>query len=336
MVLQPDFNEREVAALKRTRFYDLKQKQRDPEFIGWRQLLRVLFKDHPYRQFFYSEDVFKILTRKDIQGFYELFYRPNNALVVLAGNIDLAVAARKVSHYFNTWPKKEIEALVFPEPQANAADRFCFVNLPRAQEATLILGNLISPLAEPDYYPLGVLNQVLGGTPFSRLFMNLREAKQYAYSAFSRMDFYRTCGVYSVAARVIPSASAPSILEIKREIERIGRERVSNFELEQAKSNLIGQFPIRIARLDELSRQASELLAFSAGESRWAHFLENITQVDADGIFEMGQKYLLPKPVVVIVGDKDVLLEELRELDRLEVYDLQGVLVYTLIKGVEG
>jgi len=135
---------------------------------------------------------------------------------------------------------------------------------------------------------------------------------------------------------VIPTASVPSIREIKRELERIGRERVSSFELEQAKSYLIGQFPIRIARLDELSRQASELLAFSAGESRWSRFLESITQVDADRIFEVAQKYVLPKPVVVIVGDKDVLLDELREFDRLEVYDLKGVLLFTLIKGVEG
>jgi predicted Zn-dependent peptidase len=336
MVLQPGFSEREVAALKRTKFYDLKQKQRDPEFIGRRQLLRVLFKDHPYRQFFYSEDVFKSLTRKDIQGFYELFYRPNNALIVLAGKIDLALATKRVSHFFNTWPKKVIEAALLPEPLANASDRFCFVNLPRAKEATLVLGNLICPLAEPEYYPLGVLNQVLGGTPFSRLFMNLREAKEYAYSAFSRVEFYGTCGYYAVVAQVIPTAAAPSIREIRRELERIGQERVTNFELEQAKSYLIGQFPIRIASLDELSRQASELLAFSAGESRWSQFLENITPVDADRIFEVAEKYVLPKPVVVIVGDEDVLLDELRELDRLEVYDLQGVLVYTLNKGVEG
>jgi len=336
MVLQPDFSNREVVALIRTKFYDLKQKLRDPEFVGRRQLLRVLFKDHPYLQFFYSEDVIKNLTRKDIQGFYESYYRPNNALIVLAGNLDLGIAARRVSHFFNLWQMKDIAEALLPSPQANTVDRFCFVDLPQAKEATLVLGNLISPLAEPDYYPLGVLNQVLGGTPFSRLFMNLREAKEYAYSAFSQVGFFRACGYYAVTAQVIPPASGPSIREIKRELERISREKVSNFELEQAKSYLIGQFPIRIARLDELSRQVSELLAFSVVDSRWSRFLENITQVDADRIFEVAQKYLLPKPVVVIVGDKDVLLDQLRELDRLEVYDLKGVLLYTLIKGVEG
>jgi zinc protease len=336
MVLQPDFNDREVTALKRTQFYNLKQKQRDAEFVGRRQLLRVLFADHPYRQAFYNEDAFRAVTRRDIQGFYDAYYRPNNSLVLLAGNLDLAIAARRVSHFLNTWPKKDLDSPPLPVPQPNSGSRFCFVDLPQAKDATLVIGNLISPLAEMEYYPLGVLNQVLGGTPFSRLFMNLREAKEYAYSAFSRVDFFRSCACYAVTAQVIPSASGPAIREIMRELERISREKVSNFELEQAKSYLIGQFPIRIARLDELSRQVSELLAFSLVDSRWSRFLENITQVDADRIFEVAQKYLLPKPVVVIVGDKDVLLDQLRELDRLEVYDLKGVLLYTLIKGVEG
>jgi predicted Zn-dependent peptidase len=336
MVLQPNFSDREVVALRRTQFYELKQKQRDPEFVGWRQLLRVLFKGHPYRQSFFSEDVIRNLTRKDVQTFYDLYYRPNNALIVLAGNLNLAIAARRVSHFLNIWPKREMERPLLPSPQANAEDRFCFVDLPQAKEATLVIGNVIFPLTEPDYFPLAVLIQVLGGTPFSRLFMNLREAKEYAYSAFSRLEFFRSCGYYTITAAVIPSATSASIREILRELDRITRDKVSNFELEQAKSYLIGHFPLQIGRLDQLSRRISELLAFSLGDAQWGRFNDNITLVDADRIFEVAQRHLLLKPVVVIVGDKDVLLDHLRDLDRLEVYDLKGVLLYTLIKGVQG
>jgi len=336
MVLQPDFADREIVSLKRIQFYNLLQKKRDPEFVGRRQLLRILFKEHPYRQSFYNEDVIKNLTRKEVQTFYSLYYRPNNAILVLTGNLTLAIAARRVSHFLNIWPKRDLERPLLPSPQPNPADRFCFVDLPQAKEATLVIGNLISPLAESDYIPLAVLNQVLGGTPFSRLFMNLREAREYAYSAFSRLEFFRSCGYYAVIATVIPSASSASIREIRRELDRITREKVSNFELEQAKSYLIGQFPLRIVRPEELSRRIAELLAYSMGDALWDRFSDNITQVDADRIFEVAQRYFLPKPTVIIVGDKDILLDHLRDLERLEVYDLKGVLLYTLIKGVEG
>jgi len=336
MLLQPNFSDREIVALKRILFYDLKQRQRDPEFVGRRQLLRVLFNGHPYGRSFFSEDVFRNLTRKDVQAFYDAYYRPNNSFIVLAGNLDLAVAMRRVSHFLNTWPKKEMEPPALPAPQANAEERYCFVDLPRAKEATVVIGNAIIPLAEADYFPLAVLNQVLGGTPFSRLFMNLREAKEYAYSAFSSLEFFRSCGYYALTAAVIPSATGASIREILGEMERITRTKVSNFELEQAKSYLIGHFPLQVGHLDQLSRRIAEILALSLGDSMWGRFNDNISLVDADRILDAAQKYFLPKPVVVIVGDKDILLEHLRDVDRLEVYDLKGVLLFTLIKGVEG
>ncbi len=335
MVLLPDFSDREVVALKRILLYDLRQKQRDPEFVGRRQLLRVLFEGHPYRKFSYSEDVFRGFTRKDIQSFYDLYYRPNNAVLVLTGNLNLAVAVRKVSHFLNTWPKKELERLPLPAPELRDEDRVCLVDLPRAKEATLIVGNLIFPLASPDYFPFAVLNQVLGGTPFSRLFMNLRETNEYAYNAFSEMALFRGGGVFVVTATVIPSAVFASVGEIFRELNRVSREKISTFELEQAKSYLIGHFPIQLSRPGDLSRRVADLVAFSMGDAYWNMFYDSIMQIDADRIYEVAQKYLAPRPVVVIVGDKNVLLDHLRDIDRLEVYDLKGILLYTMIKGVE-
>jgi len=335
MVLQPDFSERELVALKRTLLYDLRQKQRDPDFVGRRQLLRILFKEHPYRKFCYGEDVFRSFARRDVQSFHDLYYRPNNAVLVLTGNLNLAVAVRKVSHFFNTWPRKEVERFPLPSPDVRDEDKVYFVDLPRAKEATLIVGNVIFALANPDYFPFAVLNQLLGGTPLSRLFMNLRETKEYAYNAFSEMDLFRSGGAYVVTATVIPSAAFASIGEIAWELDRVSREKISNFELEQAKSYLIGHFPVQINRPVEFSRRVADLVTFSLGDAYWNRFYDSIMQVDVDQIFEVARKYFRPKPVVIIVGDKDVLLDHLRDVDRMEVYDLKGVLLYTLIKGVE-
>ncbi len=335
MVLQPNFSEREIAALKRILRFDFRQKQRDPEFVGRRQLLRVLFKEHPYHKFCYNEDAFRNIDRKDIQSFYDRYYRPNNAVLVLTGNLNLAVAVRKVSHFLNTWPRRELERLPLPSLGVNDEEKVCFVDLPRAKEATVIVGNIIFPLAAPDYFPFAVLNQLLGGTPFSRLFMNLRETKEYAYTAFSKTDLFRSGGTYMITAQVIPSAATDSIREISLELERITREKISTFELEQAKSYLIGHFPLQISRPAEFSRSVADLVTFSLGDAHWNRLDDSILQVDADQIFEVAQKYFRPKPAVVIVGDKDVLLDKLRDIERLDVYDLKGTFLYTSIKGVE-
>jgi zinc protease len=335
LVLQPDFSDKEIASLKFSRRYDMLRDVRNPENIGRQQLLRLLFKDHPYGRAVFNEDAFKDLSRKDVLGFYQRFYHPNNATVVLAGNLNLTAASRKVSRYFNTWQEKEVARPISPPPETNRDERVCLVDLPRSKDATVFVGNLASPVDDPDVFPSLVLNQVLGGTPNSRLFMNLRESKEYANFAFSEVEFFRSAGSYEVRARVIPSACFPAVQEILKEIDRLGREKVTTFELEQAKSYLIGNFPLQIGRLETLTQRVSQIMTFSLGDAYWNKFYDSIMLVDAERVLEVGKKFLLPKPIVVIVGDKAALAEYLRDFPRVEVYDTKGELLYTMLKGVE-
>ena len=334
IVLQPAFSDKEIANVKRIQFYDFLERRRDQDYVGRRHLLRLLFKDHPYARGFYNEDVIKNISRKDVLNFYETYYRPNNAVVVLTGNLNLSTASRKVSHYLNTWRRSELERPPVTALEPNKERRFCFVDLPQAKEATLFLGNLIFPLNDPDFFAFSVLNQVLGGTLQSRLFMNLRETKELAYFAFSEMEFFRCCGVYLVKARVTPSACHDAVEEILKELDRIARERVSTFEIEQAKSYLIGNFPIQVEKLDDLASCISGIVTWSLGGAYWDHFYENIMVVDADRVYEVARKYFLNPPVVVIVGDRNLLLDYLDRFEKIEIFDAKGEYRYTLTKGV--
>lgn len=335
MVLQPALSDKEVGNLRFTRRYDMLQEERNPEFVGRRQLLRLLFHNHPYERGMINQDAFRNFGRKDVLAFYQQFYRPNNAVVVLAGDLNLTAASRKVSRYFSTWREKDVPRSPVLAPEPNREERVCLVDLPRTKDATIIVGNLVCPADDPDYFPFLVLNQVLGGTPNSRLFMNLRESKEFANFAFSEVEFFRSAGAYEVRARVIPSACFPAVGEILREIDRIGREKVTTFELEQAKSYLIGNFPLQIGRLEAITQRVSEVMTFSLGDAHWNKFYDSIMLVDSDKVLEVGQRFLLAKPVVVIVGDKAALAEYLRDFPKVEVYDTKGGLLYTMLKGVE-
>ncbi len=334
MVLQPAFTDREIANVKRIQFYDFLERRRDQDHVARRQLLRLLFKGHPYARGFYNEDVIKNISRKDVLAFYQTTYRPNNAIIVLTGNLNLATASRKVSHYFNTWRRNELERPSLTAPLPNKERRFCFVDLPHAKEVTLFLGNVIFPLDDPDFFAFSVLNQVLGGALHSRLFMNLRETRQLAYFAFSEMELFRSCGVYIVKARVRPTACHDAVKEILKELDRIARERVSTFELEQAKSYLIGNFPLLVERQDDLAARASGIATYSLGSAYWDRFYESIMVVDAEGVYDVARKYLLHSPVVVIVGDRSVVLDYVDRFEKIEIFDAKGEYRYTLTKGV--
>jgi zinc protease len=333
--LQASFPEKAFEAVKRTLYYDLAERQKDPEFVAKRQLLRHLFKGHPFRTATYNEDVIKNVARQDVAAFYDRFYRPNNTVLVLAGNMNLQTASRRISHYFNTWAPRKLERFFLPPPAPNFEEKITFVDMPQAREATIFLGNLTPPPSSPGHFPFAVLNQVLGGTPGSRLFMNLRESKGYAYYAFSGEDLFKSCGVFWVRARVTPEAVVPSVREILRELGPEAVGGISSFEIEQAKSFLIGNFPLRNEALSDLALRAAQVRSFDLGDDHWNRYTQNLILVNLERVLETGRTVLEPPPVVVIAGSIQELAEHIQEFDRVDVYDVQGNLKWTTRKGVD-
>lgn len=332
MILQPTFTRIEINNVKRSMTYDIIRKISDPEFVAKRHLYRLLFKNHPYKKSTYNEDVIKNLNQKSLLDFFDKYYRPNNAMLVLTGNLNLSTASRKVSSYLNTWERKDLDYSSIPPPDPSNEKRICFIDLPKSTDATIYMGNVVLAPTNPDFFPLLVLNQVLGGTPNSRLFMNLRESKEYAYFAFSEVEFFKSCGVFYIKAKVRPDAIRTSIQESFKEIENVTKERIPSNELEQAKSYLIGNFPIEIEIKEELSSKVSEIKAFNLGENHWSKYYENIMFTNSKKVFDTAQRYPFLTSVVVIVGDINVIIDHVMEFDEIHMYDIKGNLLQSFRK----
>ena len=195
-----------------------------------------------------------------------------------------------------------------------------------------MVGNQLPPKSSDIYFPLLVMNQVLGGSHLSRLFMNLREAKGYAYWAYSTMDFFKTCGIFTITARVRPEVIHESVLENLREINTLYFQKIPNYELEPAKTSLIGNFPIHLEKLDGLSSRISKIQALNLEGKHWDQYYESIMIIDSQTVFEAVKRTALRTPVVVIVGD-DTVLDHMIEFDEVEIYDTRGIYQYSLKKG---
>lgn len=335
MILFPEFTRKEIENVKRTLYYDLLGRSSDPEFVARRLMFQVLFQDHAYRKYEYNEDVIKNLNRKDLLVFFDNFYRPNNAKLILVGNLNLPTAARKVSRYFNTWKKNDTGTKRLAAPKPNDKLKICLADIPHCKEATVFLGNVILPEIQEDFFTFLVLNQVLGGSPSSRLFMNLRETKEYAYYAFSSVNFFKTCGIFSMLSKVRPEVISDSVVEMLKEIQKIQKEKIPNFEIEQAKSRLIGHFPLSIQTLDDLSSKVAEIQVFNFEDSQWNKYYENIMYIDSDKVWKAAKKSSIQSPVVIIAGDKNILIDYLKDFEELEIYDSKGIYQYKIARGVE-
>ncbi len=324
MLLLPTFPEQEIENEKRSLYYELVEKIKDPEFLVKRQLLRLLFRNHRYNQINYNLDVIRNSAQEDFVSFHDNYYLPNNAHIILAGNLDFENASRRILYYFARWKRKELKLSSFPPPQPFAEKKICFIDLPEAEDATIFLGNIMPPASHPDIFPLIVMNQILGGTTNDRLFMNLRESKGYAYHVFSELEFYKECSVFLVKARVRPDVVYSSLEEIYKEIDNISSKRIPSLEVEQAKSYLIGNFPLHIQNLENLTSKIAEIKALNLGEEHWSKYNEKIMAVNPETVFETARKYPFLTPVVVIAGNSDIIIGQFRGKEDVEVFNERG------------
>lgn len=331
ILLRPNFPRLEIGNVQRSMFYDLAIQNTNPEFLARRLLYQIIFASHPYRKLIFDQGGIKNLNRKDIVSFYSQHYCPNNAKLILIGNLNLEIASRKVSRYLSPWEKKEMEYTSVPLLNPRDTMKICFIDLPQAKDATILMGNLIFPIASQDYFPFTVFNQVIGGTPNSRLFMHLRESKSYAYYAFSDMRFFRSCGVFLITAKVLTEFSYAAIQEILQEVDDLRNTPIPGQEIEQAKSYLIGNFPLQIETYEDLSTKLSEIQAFGLGRDHWEMYYTNIMHINSDAVSKMGQKYSLHTPVIVIVGNIEI-MKYLEEFERVSVYSPDGNLRYEIMK----
>ncbi len=325
MVLQPVFPKREIESEKRALYFELLEQNRNPEFLARRQLLRLLFQNHHYDKTNFNEDVIKNLIQKDLISFHHEHYRPNNAHLILSGRFDIERTSRRILYYFGRWIRKERQTASLPPPKPFSQKKICLVDLPQAGDATIFLGNIISPPSSPDISSLLVMNQILGGTTNDRLFMNLRESKGYAYYAFSEILFYKACSVFLIKARVRPDVVFASLQEILKEMELVSTQKIPSFETEQAKSYLIGHFPLRIETSESLTFKLAEIKAFDLGDAHWSRYHENIMTLTPDAVLQAARKYPLLTPAVVIVGDASIILNQFRSAEEVEVFNIKGI-----------
>jgi zinc protease len=335
MILQPEFKEQEVSTAKRIYSYELREKERNPEFAGQRQLLRVLFEGHPYYGSTSSWDVIKYITAKDVQAFFAKYYAPNNAVLIVSGDVEGQAVARKIGQQFAPWIRRDLERPTLPLPVPNTQERVCFIDHATSEEFVIFVGNLAMPPTSPDYYPFLVLNQVLGGTMGSRLFMNLRESKGYAYEAFSDAQFFRACGVYWARLRVAPETIHAAVREVLKEMRALAAEKAVPEEIEQAKSFLIGHLPLSLESFDGYCEKLAQVVALGLGPGHWNKASDNLMLVNGEKVLEAAQRYFPPAPVIIIVGNRAWAEQALRDFSIVEIYDSTGALKMTLHKGVE-
>ncbi len=309
VLLHPAFAQEEVRRKVAEIQASLKSDEDEPMVVAARAFNKDLFGAFPYgHPIRGTQEGLAAITPKDLKEFHGRYWRPNNAILCIAGDLTQDEARKWVMQVFGAWPAKEIPATKLP-PVPDLKERQVVVLDKDITQANIILGNLGISRSNPDFYALQVMNYILGGGGFaSRLMDNIRVNRGLAYSVSSSFDPGLAPGPYAVTLETKNRSSAEAVEQVLAEIKRIQQQPVTAAELSEAKSYLIGSFP---RKMDSLSRRAwlmgyAEFYGLGLDYPwRYPDLIQNLTPAD---IQRVAEKYLHPdKYLLVIVGKKSAM-----------------------------
>ena len=315
--LNPSFDQEEFEKEKEKIITGLKSNEKSVEAIASRLQQAVAYgKDHPNGEFETPEQIENI-TIDDITNFYNTYFIPNNAYLVIIGDVEVEAAKKMVKSLFGKWKKSKNP----PSYQATAQNtdevQINFVDMPNAKQSVVAVQSLVDlKMNDEDYLDALLANKILGGGSSARLFLNLREDKAYTYGSYSsignsKYDKARFRAYASVRNAVTDSAA----VELLNEIDRIQSQLVSDKELADAKANYIGSFIMNIEKPETVARYALNIATEELPDDFYETYLSRLEAIDATDVLAAAKKYLdINKTQVVVAGKGKEVLEPLEQL----------------------
>jgi zinc protease len=318
VVTNPSFPENELELQRKSRLATLMQRRDNANAIAGNVYASLLYgRNHPYgHPSLGDEQSVRGVANEDIRRFYETYYRPNNASLIVAGDVTPATLIPKLERAFANWKRGEVPPVRIEMPPSREKATLYIVDKPGAAQSVLMIGQVGQPRSTPDYFPLIVMNTLLGGQFTSRVNMNLREEKGYTYGARTSFDYRRSAGPFMATAGVQTAVTKESVYEFLKELRGIRGERpVTTAELEFSKQALIRGFPRTFETPEQIANRLTDIVVYKLPDDYFNNYLAKVRAVTVDDINRVANRYLDPsRMAILVVGDRKVIEPGLRQL----------------------
>ena len=328
VVLNPAFPEKELSLARANRKQGLVAQRAQAGFLASEQTARVLYGAHPYSIVSSTPAALDAMTRDKLVAYHKQTFIPNNAVFMAVGNVNREALLAQLNNYFGKWTQGTAAQSNFPAPPVRSERGIYIVDRPGSAQANIVLANLALERNNPDYFPVLVMNQVLGAGASSRLFLNIREQKGYTYGAYSGFDARRLAGNFRSTAEVRTDVTGPALKEFFYEFDRIRKDIVPDEELKNAKSYLTGVFPLRLESQEAVLGQLTEVKLYGLPADYLYTYRDQVNAVTPAEVQRVAQKYLQPDQMaVIIVGDAGKITDQVKPYSsKIAVFDSNGQL----------
>ena len=317
-VLEPLLTQEEFDNQKNLIKESLKTSDKDVSTAASRvQDLITYGPKHPNGEFISQESLDRA-TLKDAVDFYNNYSSPNNAYLVIIGDIEFEEVKSKVTELFSPWESKQVTSESFPQPESPNETEIIFVDMPNGVQSVVSVMNTVDfNKKESDYFSALVANRILGGGGAGRLFNNLREDKGWTYGSYSGIsESIKTKGRVIAQAQVRNEVVDSAAVELLTELDKMRNTLVTDEEINSAKAKYTGNFVMSLEDPSTIAGIALNIITEDLPEDYYNSFLENINNVTKEDIQKASQNYFTPnKTRIFITGKGSEILEKVDNIE---------------------
>lgn len=325
VTLHPTFPEDELEIARTRELSSLQAQLGQPGVIARRRFATEVYgPDHPYA-FAPTPATVEAIERADLVSFHENHFSADNALLVISGDVDAGQVMAAAREHFEAWEGGGVPEAAFVTPPAREQSVIYLVHRPGSVQSNILVGHVGIRPDNPDYYPLQVLNKIVGGGTDARLFQILREEKGWTYGAYSRFTRPEEVGYFVASAEVRTEVTDSALVEMMTQLRRIREEPVSEEELKAAQSFLAGSFPLRIQTPGQIASQVAETRLLGLPIESLTEYRERIAEVTIQDVQRVAREYIRPeRAVITVVGDGTQVLEDIEGIAPIQLYNVEG------------
>ena len=326
VIRNPTFPQAEVDKYKTRTLAQLQFQRSIPQFLAAEQFQRAIYgANHPASLVAPPADSLKKLTSKDLADFHSTYYRPNNAILAIVGDVTLKEIMPKLEKAFGDWQQGDVPATTIPPAPSQSDARIFLIDRPGSVQTVLQLGTLGIERTSPDYFAVLLADRVLGGGPSGRLFLNLREDKGYTYGAYSNFGGSKFKGTWVSSSEVRTDVTEGAMKEFMYELNRLRTEPVSATELDNAKHAIIGSFALSLEQPQALLQNIITQKLYNLPADYWDTYPQKVSAITVADVQRAAQTYLdMGHLQVVAVGDASKAREVLAKYGKVQLYDADG------------
>lgn len=315
--INPLLTKEEFDKEKQKLIENLKSEEKSVDAVAGRVGSALSYGTNHPRGEFTTEETVNNIEFGDVLAFYEKYFNPNNAYIVVVGDIEIGDVKKQLKKNFEKWEKSATIDIALPEPNPNAQyTQINFVDMPNAVQSNISLTNNVDlKMNDEDYHAVLIANKILGGGFNSYLNMNLREEHGYTYGARSNVGTSRwNASRFTAGAAVRNAVTDSAVVETLKEINRIKTEPVESDALANAKAKYVGDFVLALERPQTIANYALNIKLNDLPKDFYTTYLEKINAVTKDDVQRVANKYFKTENArIVVVGKGSEVIENLEK-----------------------